>query len=168
MCVCLFLFCDVVAVCEEAQAGSWGDCANTKRRDGREFFLTSDGESGSRSALLASSSTAAIELITLYAWLDNAVHKMALPLPAFFASRPCHGKDSSVRSWRTWIWSAQLGFWEAIRCSLCLRSHHGGKSGTVVWFCVKLSLFMTMESFKNTKKADSGNNIKYVIKRTLI
>lgn len=29
--------------------------------------------------LLASSSMAAIELITLYAWLDNAVHKMAPP-----------------------------------------------------------------------------------------
>lgn len=30
-------------------------------------------------ALLASSSMAAIELITLYAWVDNAVHKMAPP-----------------------------------------------------------------------------------------
>lgn len=32
-------------------------------------------------ALLASSSMAAIELITLYARLDNAVHKMPPPLP---------------------------------------------------------------------------------------
>lgn len=32
-------------------------------------------------ALLASSSMAAIELITLYARLDNAVHKMAPPPP---------------------------------------------------------------------------------------
>lgn len=31
-------------------------------------------------ALLASSSMAAIELITLYARLDNALHKMATPL----------------------------------------------------------------------------------------
>lgn len=30
-------------------------------------------------ALLASSSMAAIELITLYAWMDNAVHKMGPP-----------------------------------------------------------------------------------------
>lgn len=59
-------------------AGSWE--SGSAERDGREFFLTSDGESGSRSALLASSSTAAIELITLYARLDNAGHKMAPPL----------------------------------------------------------------------------------------
>lgn len=45
-------------------------------------------------ALLASSSMAAIELITLYAWMDNAVHKMAPPPPPLPPISPCR-KDFS-------------------------------------------------------------------------
>lgn len=41
-------------------------------------------------ALLASSSMAAIELITLYARLDNAVHKMAPPLHHHAPQHPLH------------------------------------------------------------------------------
>lgn len=73
------------------QAGS----GRKAERGSRESFMTSDGESGSCSVfvLLASSSTPAIELITLYARLDNAEHKMAPPstpphLPPFSPFRP--------------------------------------------------------------------------------
>lgn len=56
-------------------------------------------------ALLASSSMAAIELITLYARLDNALHKMATPLLLLFASSsppisPC--VCSALATEKTW------------------------------------------------------------------